>query len=364
MALSWSYSNMATGCLVSLRFVILASGARAQKIAAELVAAGYVPRRVHTPSAVHDEIVGDTVLILDLLMLGAMTPEQIEQLRVDRASRWLRIVVLTGSGTASLSDLGVPVDEAAPAASPPAVLAAVFRLMIEKLGMQGAASAAVAATLQLGTQVLPGTVQILADGELLFVCKRAPENAATGSLNVPSATGRIMRTGVAVLGASATGPSRFEVRLKPSAPGAGSAVELLESLSEAPSSDPKRQRRVLIVDDSELLNRIVKVILTDAGYEVKCQTSPFGTCASIKRDQPDVVLIDYNMPGLRGDTIIDMVRRAGFKTPMVLYSNAPESTLRDAATRSGADAYIQKGVDPARLVDKLDAVLRNIESGC
>ena len=70
---------------------------------------------------------------------------------------------------------------------------------------------------------------------------------------------------------------------------------------------------------------------------------PFALYDKTKEEPTDLVLVDYNMP-LRGDQVIATARRAGVTAPMILYSNAPEDTLREAVRASGASGFVSKGV--------------------
>lgn len=119
-----------------------------------------------------------------------------------------------------------------------------------------------------------------------------------------------------------------------------------------------RRRSILVVDDSELVNRITEMILTRAGYRVRCIASPFELYDKTKEEPTDLVLVDYNMP-LRGDQVIATARRAGVTAPMILYSNAPEETLREAVRVSGASGFVSKGVAAEMVVQQVaDAFAR------
>lgn len=137
----------------------------------------------------------------------------------------------------------------------------------------------------------------------------------------------------------------------------------LDFAASAPSSSPASSRspgraRVLVADDSELLLRMTSSILTRAGYEVTCTVNAFDTYSSLRNAAPDVALIDYNMPGMRGDLMIDMVKREGLRSPMLIYSSAPEAVLREAVARSGAVGYLVKGCSADVLLERIRQVLR------
>lgn len=116
--------------------------------------------------------------------------------------------------------------------------------------------------------------------------------------------------------------------------------------------------RVLLADDSELLRHMTSAILARAGYQVTCAGDPFATYSLLRSEAPDIALIDYHMPGLRGDMVIEMMKRDGLCTPMLLYSSAPEHVLRAAAARSGAVGYILKGSGPEVIVGRIEQALR------
>ena len=123
---------------------------------------------------------------------------------------------------------------------------------------------------------------------------------------------------------------------------------------------PKQVRSLLIIDDSLLNNRIVTAVLSQAGYQVTCLTSPFEMGTWVREHTPDLILVDYNMPALRGDQLIEINLRAGLTVPMVLYSNAPQAALAAVAAQCGAIGYILKGVSGEELLEQLDRVYANL----
>jgi DNA-binding response OmpR family regulator len=120
--------------------------------------------------------------------------------------------------------------------------------------------------------------------------------------------------------------------------------------------------RVLLVDDDPLSLQVARAYLESAGYEVTLRSESIGTSAVIFRERPDIVVLDVDMPGLRGDQLAEVVLRNGESNApaLVLYSMLPEAELRDLARRCGAVGYVSKHSRAIELVRFLGNVLRGL----
>jgi DNA-binding response OmpR family regulator len=89
------------------------------------------------------------------------------------------------------------------------------------------------------------------------------------------------------------------------------------------------------------------------GYQVFTFDSPLGITREVIRQQPDLVIVDVNMPSITGDKVCQLVRSASFARSVVilLHSSLPESDLHDLARKCGADGFVPKSKDPQILVD-------------
>ncbi len=81
--------------------------------------------------------------------------------------------------------------------------------------------------------------------------------------------------------------------------------------------------------------------------------SPLGITREVIRQQPDLVIVDVNMPSITGDKVCQLVRSASYARSVVilLHSSMPEADLHDLAQRCGADGYVPKSRDSKRLVE-------------
>ena len=121
-----------------------------------------------------------------------------------------------------------------------------------------------------------------------------------------------------------------------------------------------RKKRILIIDDDPDQLYLGREILTREGYEVLTHQSPFGVAGLIRASEPDLLLLDVNMPMLPGDDLAAFLK-ADDRTravPIVLYSSTDELQLRNAVVRHRLEGYIRKG-DLAELKRKVGYFLQD-----
>jgi DNA-binding response OmpR family regulator len=115
--------------------------------------------------------------------------------------------------------------------------------------------------------------------------------------------------------------------------------------------DDRGRRRVLVVDDSATALEIASAALAQANFEVETLQSVFDLQMVLDSYKPHVLVLDLNMPALRGDLALNVLRRNAIHTcPVLLYSSTEEAMLRVRAMAAKADAYVRKSSDPSRLV--------------
>jgi CheY-like chemotaxis protein len=121
-----------------------------------------------------------------------------------------------------------------------------------------------------------------------------------------------------------------------------------------------RKPKILVIDDSEIVLEVTRGALEGGGYDVVTHDRPAGCVALILHEKPDLVLMDVNMPGLGGDTIVSVFAKAQPRgeTVVLLHSSLSAEVLRTKAAAAGAHGYIQKSGDLFGLVREVNRWLK------
>ncbi len=116
-------------------------------------------------------------------------------------------------------------------------------------------------------------------------------------------------------------------------------------------------RAVLVVDDDEAVRELVAIILGEEGYAVRTAASGSEALSVAQQEQPAVVLMDVNMPGLDGLSACCRLRADErlAALPVVLMSSQP--IPGDELRRCRADTFLPKPFDITELVDEVDRFL-------
>jgi DNA-binding NarL/FixJ family response regulator len=114
--------------------------------------------------------------------------------------------------------------------------------------------------------------------------------------------------------------------------------------------------RVLVVDDDAALREALCDLLTDEGFDVVGEAGDGSTAVALARDrEPDVVLVDYRMPGMDGLEAISLMKTEAPLLQAVMLTAYDDETLSLEAERTEVYCLLVKGCSPSII---LDMVLR------
>lgn len=118
--------------------------------------------------------------------------------------------------------------------------------------------------------------------------------------------------------------------------------------------------RILVVDDDKQIVRLVQSYLERAGYQVLTAYNGETALHTIRRERPDLVVLDLMLPDRDGWEITRLIRSdehlAGL--PLIMLTARIEDTDKIVGLELGADDYIAKPFNPSEVVARVRAVLR------
>lgn len=115
--------------------------------------------------------------------------------------------------------------------------------------------------------------------------------------------------------------------------------------------------RALIVDDDRVLADVVAFTLRREGFEVLLAHDGVSGLRRWQEDQPDLVILDVNMPKMDGFEVCRKIREQS-DTPILLLTVRGEEDDIVAGLELGADDYIVKPFSPRQLIARARAILR------
>lgn len=122
--------------------------------------------------------------------------------------------------------------------------------------------------------------------------------------------------------------------------------------------------KVLLVDDDDMLRKMMATLLTKHGFIVTTVASGLETLEYIKTSIPDIILLDVMMPDMDGFTVCRQIRTnptiSGIPIIMLTALDSPENKVK--GFEAGADDYIAKPCNTAELVARIAALLRRSEA--
>ncbi|MDJ0534743.1 MAG: response regulator transcription factor [Xenococcaceae cyanobacterium MO_207.B15] len=118
------------------------------------------------------------------------------------------------------------------------------------------------------------------------------------------------------------------------------------------------KHHILVVEDEAKLAQFIKLELEYEGYEVTVHHDGLEGLATAREKNPDLILLDWMLPGVSGVEICHRLRQTGDKVPIILLTAKDEISDRVAGLDAGADDYIVKPFSIEELLARIRANLR------
>jgi DNA-binding response OmpR family regulator len=116
--------------------------------------------------------------------------------------------------------------------------------------------------------------------------------------------------------------------------------------------------KILLTEDDIKLAQFIQMELTCEGYEVSVAHDGLDGLMQARQTSPDLMILDWMMPGLSGIEICRRLRSTGSKIPIILVTAKDEISDRVAGLDAGADDYVVKPFSIEELLARIRCNLR------
>jgi len=119
-----------------------------------------------------------------------------------------------------------------------------------------------------------------------------------------------------------------------------------------------KNKKILIVDDEVMLVELLEIRLQDGGYDVASANDGFEGLSKAEAMRPDLIILDINMEGMDGYTMLKEVRRNDrLKDTKVIMLTA-SGKKRELFEKEGISDYIVKPFDTEDFCSRVDKVFK------
>lgn len=119
--------------------------------------------------------------------------------------------------------------------------------------------------------------------------------------------------------------------------------------------------QVLIVEDETKLAQFIELELKSEGYQVKIVTNGFDGLTQARELTPDLLILDWMLPGISGLEICQRLRQTGITVPIIILTAKDETSDRVAGLDAGADDYVVKPFSVEELLARIRVHLRRTQ---
>ncbi len=194
-------------------------------------------------------------------------------------------------------------------------------------------------------QVDPGVVVIILSGSLTEDLRR--QALALGATAVFTKSGALAELVLTLRTALE----------RPTAHGGPPSAEPTATAEPVPVPGDPRSARVLVVDDDPEIRALLEEFLVRCGYRVSTASDGAEAIRAITATAPEIVLLDIDMPMLRGVEALPAIRGLAPETTVIMVSGTTDAALAKQALAYGAFDYVSKPIDLAYLARSIDAAV-------
>lgn len=134
-------------------------------------------------------------------------------------------------------------------------------------------------------------------------------------------------------------------------------TDLQGCIETAENSESTACRKILLVDDEKVNLELTSVIFRNRGFSVLTASNASDAVALVESERPDVVLLDYMMPGKDGSDALKEIRLNSPDTPVIILTGRGNELIAVELMKAGAADYIRKPFLNQDLLERVERVL-------
>ncbi|TNF44747.1 MAG: response regulator transcription factor [Epsilonproteobacteria bacterium] len=120
----------------------------------------------------------------------------------------------------------------------------------------------------------------------------------------------------------------------------------------------KNDIEIVIIEDEEDILELLEYHLSKEGYEVTGFLSAENVEAFLEEENPALMIVDRNLPGMEGSEFVAKIRETGYEIPVIFLTAKDKEKDLEEGFVSGGDDYMTKPFNPRELLLRVEALLK------
>lgn len=117
-------------------------------------------------------------------------------------------------------------------------------------------------------------------------------------------------------------------------------------------------KKILIVDDQRGIRFLLEEIIRSEGYQVKSCENGIQALEEVEQDQPDLLIIDYQLPIKNGAEVISELEKKGYSIPVIVMSGLIEDVKKETTKLQSVKAYFSKPFNIIKAKEQINSLLK------